>query len=168
MANATSTTTTCGACLNVFAKTETHDFGGSRYCFPCLHDCMDLLIQSENGYPCTINGNELDPGMFTAHDFGGTEAHEKFKHRFDMKKQEWETPGELRLFCDCDKAMFIGSLVRDTTGHETTYPGCGSCFQLWCMKCASKIDETSDDDVIQPSTQKPPGEPQRRTRRWLG
>lgn len=149
MDNFASNIGTCAVCLSDIGEAGSRDHGGSFYCFPCLKDRMDMVIDSPSGYPCTLGGEDLDPSMIPAVIVGDAKENDKYNSRFDIKMLEYSTPAELRLFCNCDEGMFIGVLTRDTTAPETTYPGCGSCYSRFCMRCASEIDETSDESITQ-------------------
>jgi hypothetical protein len=84
----------------------------------------------------------LHPSMFPAPFFGGQEAFDKYSNLFDMKNEEWATPITLRLYCICPAGMFIGALESPLNRSETTFAGCGSCMQVWCMKCGRRTDES--------------------------
>lgn len=145
----TTTTWTCGACLGDFSPgTESsYNIGGNDYRFDCLKTRMDMMKTSSDGHPCEIGGATLDPGMFPAALFGGEGEYDKYKNVFNMKQMEWETPIEHRLYCDCPEGMYIGALTNNQDVRETTFGGCVSCGQVYCMECAGKTDE-SDEDII--------------------
>ena len=153
MANTANNTTTwtCSACMGDFGRLAAHPsflIEEGEYCFDCLKSRMDMVLVSSDGHPCKIGDVTLDPSMFPAAFFGGEEAYEKYKHRFNMKQTEWETPVQHRLYCDCEEGMFIGALVDHRAGNEFSFEGCGSCLQRYCMKCAAKVDEESIDDTL--------------------
>jgi hypothetical protein len=44
--------------------------------------------------------------------------------------------------------MYVGSLAGLEAPHETTFSGCGSCLQTYCMKCADKVDPDDAGDIV--------------------
>jgi hypothetical protein len=151
MANTSDNTTTftCSACMDDFSLDveSSYNISGNDYCFRCLKSRMDMMTTSSDGFPCEISGATLDPGMFPPALFGGEDACEKYKNIFNMKQMEWATLIEHRLYCDCPEGMYIGALTGNQITYETTFGGCGSCGQVYCMKCAGKTDE-SDASII--------------------
>jgi hypothetical protein len=147
MANTTSiaSTTACRGCAALIPLGPDSSFtiGGVEYCFRCLKSPMDAMIGSPTAYPCVVSGVALDPGMFPAALLGGEEAFEKYKNLFDMKKTEWTTPAANRVYCDCPVGMFVGAVTNPRDVGKDTFAGCGSCMQVYCMKCRGKTDESA-------------------------
>jgi len=56
---------------------------------------------------------------------------EDWRHRTN----EWNTPFELRIKCDCDAELFINMIQP---GGITLFQSCDDCGKVWCINCGDQ------------------------------
>jgi hypothetical protein len=76
-----------------------------------------------------VNGVTQDPAIAEYHGL----FDENYTIDWRAKTAAWKTSAELRLFCDCAVAPFVGELQPD---HQPAIDdSCPACSKLWCMRC---------------------------------
>ena len=64
---------------------------------------------------------------------------EDYIRDWSYKTNEWTTPVEKRVKCDCDAGDFIIGMVEEDP-DEAFFLSCNECEKKWCMYCGDQKD----------------------------
>jgi hypothetical protein len=81
---------------------------------------------------------------------------EEYMEDWSYKTNEWETPIEKRVKCDCDAKEYI-TIIMDH-GVPPLFQSCDQCGKLWCGSCGDpkRMPGTPYDDPSAHSTEANP------------
>jgi hypothetical protein len=114
-----------------------------------LDHITDSIAQQdeESDFPFILNGVVQDPGMSEYQDM----FNDAYILTWRAETSAWSIPAELRRYCNCNAAHFVGKLNPigglKPDDEVANYRSCSACSKLWCMRCGDPVGPSGLPDL---------------------